>query len=66
MMALDGGETQRETEREWRDWGTGWLGWVRGALFEQVNLGTVGFPPVCEKDGEYIDLCLVKYGGPAM
>lgn len=37
-----------------------------GVLFEQVNLGMIGVPPVCERAREYIDLCLIKNGGPGM
>ena len=43
MMALDGGASGRI--EVWSGW---W--WVRGALFEQVNWGMIGFPPVCEKN----------------
>lgn len=39
---------------------------VGGLLFEQVNLGMIGVPPASERAREYIDLCLIKNGGPGM
>lgn len=45
--------------------GSAWWG-ARGSLFEQVNLGMIGVPPVRERAREYIDLCLIKNGGPDM
>lgn len=58
--------SQSENANDGTGWRSGrigvWNGWrrVRGSLFEQVNLGMIGSPPVCEKEGEYIDLCLIK------
>jgi len=45
-----------------------WAAWMAGesggrGLFEQVNLGMIGVPPVYERAREYIDLCLIKNGG---